>query len=167
MKQLIVIMMICCASTVWSQTDSSIVTPTSSDISNTQSDSTIAPVAATYNLPPVGVTTGGQFFAKVKYIKSFGGSQADFFGPITGWALNPSFISTVDNEDYYVYDCGKSLKKAQEFCIDIGGIYMPQIAIDKGDIIFTENQLVLNGKKNGKNYNLTPEDYGGVIFTPK
>lgn len=155
MKQLIIIMMICCASTVWSQSDSTtvIIDPGTPEITSS-------------NLPDEGVTTSGQFFIKVNRIKKSGGSgeSADFNGTITRWSSSPTFVSQIGNEDFRVYDCGKNLSSKQEFCFDVDGYFMPQLAIDAG-MTYSEGSIKKNGR-GGHNYFLTPEDYG-VVFTPK
>ncbi len=153
---LVLILCMCCGSIVQGQSDSnSTVTIAPAPPENTPS-----------NLPDEGVTTSGQFFIKVNKIKKSGGSgeSADFNGTITRWSSSPTFASQIGNEDFRVYDCGKNLSSRQEFCFDVDGLFMPQLAIEAG-MTYPEGSIKKNGR-GGHNYFLTPEDYG-VIFTPK
>lgn len=134
------------------------------------STNTTAPIAPTVvnNLPPRGVTTGGQYFVEEKVVKDNGGGFANFMGDFNDWntETGTSFLSHYAGKDYYVFDLGNNISGSKEFCIRIGKSFLPEKAIIRGTEDVNSSEIVDNYNKDGHNYYIDATDYG-VVFTPK
>ena len=106
-----------------------------------------------------GFTKYGIFYIHKLLIDQCNGETPCLVAGITNWAKN---VKMQLDGDYYIYEAkiDKPYENNLEYCFYIGnGIHIPQILIEKSSKLILDGDHILNGTKNGQNFNTSPQDY--------